>query len=398
MSFYLYQPSTKKRLNPTAPLVAGQTLYLDELPTLNGKPDWSIELDAGALEGKIRFGYSLNGATKQAKWSPPYVVQPAPLDLKPGNYDLSYIATPDGEGTWQDFKFVVMATKPVPVVPATEIAAAEFGTNLEGANYPGEDFGTHPELATAFNSLKLAWARDWEEEATLAQAGDAYWAQQRKIKAAGIAVALQLQYPNKQMWSDHGAATIQKIIAGGATHAILFGNEVNTRRDLTDPGTYYLGSEADLTAQCTVGAPLCEAAGVIPVAPSRINDLAGIASRVASGAYGPIKNVDQHLYSDNETWLISQIEQFDAFCNGHDLQGWVSEWNLRMLKGETLAQWGVRVTKVLQAFQKSSLIAIHFSGIPTGHPEDDVTATLDAKYQPLSLSIFKGVLNPAQAK
>ena len=143
--------------------------------------------------------------------------------------------------------------------------------------------------------------------------------------------------------------------------------------------------------------PIFTAAGITPVAPSRINDFAGIVSRFDSGAYAGLKSVDLHLYSNDENWLAAQFKQFDAFCAANELQGWVSEWNLRMRKGETLAQWGVRMQVVLKAIQGTSLIVCHFSAIPTGHPPDDVTALLDARYQPLSLSIFGAVWNPAMA-
>ena len=395
MTFSLYFLDTKT--GKKTPIASGGTFYRSTL----GAGPYLIGFDFGSTTHGIKFQYSLNGVLAEEDSFPYILGGRKPVTLKDGANEISFAV--DG-GSWTTVAFTLLDAPPVAKPSGGIAGSVQWGTNLIGANYPADDFGLHPELPAAGKALGWTWYRDWLEEPTLAKAGDLYWTDQRAIQKAGFKTALQAQYPNKGMWSDYGKATLERAVAGKAINAYLLGNEVNTRHtkpdgslDAENPGNYFLGTQAQLTQQCIVADPIGKAAGVTIVAQSRVNDLPGIESLYKAGAYGPLTSVDLHLYSDNENWLIGQIQQYNAFCASNELQGWVSEWNLRMLKGETLVQWGVRVQKVLQAFAATNLIVLHFSAVPTGH-EDDTTATLDAKYQSLTLPIFQAVLNPASAK
>jgi hypothetical protein len=363
-------------------VTTGQTLYLSQLPA-----KWTLDYDFGLAAGhtaQTAFAVDLGKVT--ACYQPPYCPENrAPLALAVGAHTV-YVTV--NAGSTLQLKFN-LANAPPPAVPTAQIATATLGENLLGANYPSGDFVMHPQLTAAGKSLGLVLFRDWEEEPELAKVGDTYWTNHRKIRAAGFRVALQIQMPGKQLWADNGAGMAQRVIAGKATDVVFLGNEFNTVRNLADPGTYFLGGDVAATKYCATAGPLFTAAGIAPVAPSRVNDYAGIVSRYKAGQYAGLKAVDLHLYSGDENWLAAQFKQFDAFCAGAEIQGYVSEWNLRMKPGETLQQWGVRLAVVMKAIRSTGLTVLHFSVIPTQHPQDDVTALLDGNYQPLSLSVFK---------
>ena len=383
MTFYVYNLITKAREKSVA---NGETLYLDELPA-----QWTLELDATPQQGKVRFVYSLNRAADEARWSPPYILKEK--DLAVGAYNLSWLATPDGSGNREQFNFTV-AKAPV-VTPTTQIVGANFGTNLIGADYASGDPVAHPQLPAALKALNMGYVRTWQEEPELARVGDKYWTINRAWQAAGFKTGLQVQFTNnKGMWPDHGSAMASRIIAGKAIDVVFLGNEVNTQHGAADPGTYYLGSESDLTAYCSTVGPMFEAAGIIAVAPSRINDLDGIVGRYHSGAYGPIRAYDLHLYSNDEHWLAKQFTEYATFCDDNNVQGFVTEFNLRMLKGETMASWTQRLATLLNAIKNLPIVMLQFSAFPTAHPVDDEIALLDSGYQPRTLAAWKAVLNP----
>jgi hypothetical protein len=376
----------------------GDTLYVDEQPKLlNGQPNWTLEYYSPTHQGKTRFIYSVNGKPIQQDWSDPYSIKN--FVFSPGKYTVEYLDSPNGIGTMQPFSFTVQQSRPV--APSNQIGTGAMGTNFVGADYANGDPTLHPAQPAAMKSLKMTIGRRWLELGTLADKGDAYWNINRACKAQGFKNGLQIQMPdNKMMFTDFGLSMAKQVIAGKAVDVVFSGNEFNTYHtdsaghfDVNNPGNYYGGGDANATKYCeTIYQPFADA-GITTVAPSRVNDLPGVQSRAKSGAYGPIKEIDLHLYSDNEGWMISQVQEFDAFCKANGFNGWISEWNLRMHKGETLSDWGVRIQKVLAAIKATSLTALHFSLIPTQH-EDDTTATLDAHDQPLSLPIFKAVLNP----
>ena len=362
-------------------VTSGQTLYVSQLPE-----KWSLSCDFGLAPGhtaQAAFAIDLQNVT--GCWQPPYMPNNRqPLNLALGAHTL--IVAVNGQAL-APLKFNLANAPPV-VTPTNQVASATLGENLIGADYAVGDFTLHPQLPAAGKAVGLVYWRDWLEEGQLAKVGDAYWNNHRKIRAAGFKAALQIQMPGKMLWADSGVAMAQHVIAGKATDVVFLGNEFNTVRGLSDAGTYFLGGDAAATRYCATVGPLFDAAGVVWVAPSRVNDFAGIVARVKDGSYAGAKNVDLHLYSDDENWLAAQFRQFDAFCAANELHGWVSEWNLRMRKGETLAQWGVRLQVVLKAIRATGLTVFHFSAIPTGHPVDDVTALLGADYKALSLPLW----------
>jgi hypothetical protein len=362
--------------------VLGQTLYLSQLPA-----KWTLSYDFGLAEGhtaKVVFKMDQQAAT--ACYQPPYCPgNRQPLTLAVGRHTIEVVV--NGATIPATTFNLANAPPPPPVTPpAAQFGVALYGENLVGADYASGDFTLHPQLPVMGHAIGLTFWRTWEEEPQLLKSGDGYWALNRKIKAAGFKTALQVQLPGKQPWADDGAANARRIVAGKAVDAVLLGNEFNTVRNLADPGTYFLGGDAAATRYCATVGPIYSAGGIVAVAPSRINDFAGIVSRYDAGQYAGLKNLDLHLYSDDENWLAKQFRQFDAFCGANDIQGWVSEWNLRMKKGETLAQWSARLAVAINAIRSTSLVVIHFSAIPTGHPSDDVTAMLDQNYQPLGVT------------